>query len=100
MKNSKWDMLLDKQILYALSVPFLLTYAQAQEVQHYNKTEVQQSAKKIVKAQLINPTTVEVVFEDNQRMSFDFYTNHMFRLFKDINGGMLRKHVAKPKAQI
>ena len=100
MKNSKWDMLFDKQILYALSVPFLLTYAQAQEVQHYNKTEVQQSAKKIVKAQLINPTTVEVVFEDNQRMSFDFYSNHIFRLFQDINGGILRKPEAKPEAQI
>ena len=100
MKNSKWDMLLDKQILYALSVPFLLTYAQAQEVQHYNKTEVQQSAKKIVKAQLINPTTVEVVFEDNQRMSFDFYSNHIFRLFQDVNGGILRKPEAKPEAQI
>ena len=34
-------------------------------------------------AKKINPTTIEVSFSNNQKMLFDFYGDHIFRLFQD-----------------
>ncbi len=59
-----------------------------------------QSAQKIVSAQKINQTTVEVLLSDNQRMTFDFYGENIFRLFQDNSGGIIRDPEAKPEAQI
>ena len=47
-----------------------------------------------------NPTAVDVVFNNNQRISFDFYGDNIFRLFQDNKGGILRDPVAEPEAQI
>ena len=46
-----------------------------------------------------NPTTVDVIF-GNERMTFDFYGDNIFRLFQDNNGGIIRDPEAKPEAQI
>jgi alpha-glucosidase (family GH31 glycosyl hydrolase) len=54
----------------------------------------------VLKAQQINPTTVEVVFTNNQRLTLDFYHENIVRLFQDNNGGILRNPEAKPPAQI
>lgn len=59
-----------------------------------------QQAKKIVGAKQINSTTIEIQFSDNQRMAFDFYGENIFRVFQDINGGIIRDPEAKPEAQI
>lgn len=59
-----------------------------------------QKNQKIISAQQINPTTVEVILSDNQRMTFDFYGDNIFRLFQDNSGGILRDPEAKPEAQI
>ena len=48
----------------------------------------------------INPTTVELLLSNNQRITMDFYGNNIFRLFQDNNGGILRDPQAKPPAQI
>lgn len=61
---------------------------------------LQAQNKAVVGAQKINPTTVEVLLDGNQRMSFDFYGDNIFRLFQDKSGGILRKPEAKPDAQI
>ncbi|NGM62187.1 DUF5110 domain-containing protein [Sphingobacterium sp. SGG-5] len=50
--------------------------------------------------QKINPTTVEVLFEDQSRALLDFYSDHIFRLFQDPRGGILRDPQATPPAQI
>lgn len=54
----------------------------------------------VQKAQKINPTTVEVLYADGQRLTIDFYADHIFRLFQDNDGGILRNPEANPPAQI
>ncbi|MDR0834372.1 MAG: DUF5110 domain-containing protein [Candidatus Symbiothrix sp.] len=61
---------------------------------------LQAQSTAVVSAQKINPTTVEVLLEGTQRMTFDFYGDHIFRLFQDNSGGVLRAPEAKPDAQI
>ena len=48
----------------------------------------------------LNSTTVEVIFSNQQRLTLDFYGNHIFRLFQDPMGGILRDPVAEPEAKI
>ena len=54
----------------------------------------------IVKAEKINPTTVEITFADGKMLTVDFYGENIFRLFRDDNGGIVRNPVAEPPAQI
>ncbi|PYF76540.1 TIM-barrel domain-containing protein [Pedobacter nutrimenti] len=58
------------------------------------------AAQKISRAGLINKTTAEIVFEDKQRLTIDFYGENIFRLFQDNNGGIIRPPEAKPEASI
>lgn len=62
--------------------------------------EVVQQQPSIVKVQQINPTTIEVLMSNHQRMTFDFYGENIFRVFQDNNGGILRDPAASPHAQI
>lgn len=48
----------------------------------------------------INPTTVEVLFVDGNRLNIDFYGENIFRLFQDNEGGIIRNPQATPPAQI
>lgn len=61
---------------------------------------VAQQTQTIVSVQRINTTTVDVVFSNNRRMTFDFYGDNIFRIFQDNNGGILRDPEAKPEARI
>ena len=54
----------------------------------------------VVSAQRINPTTVDLVFWNGQRMTFDFYGPNIFRMFQDNQGGIIRDPEAQPEAQI
>ena len=99
MKKNFLKLIKDKRLILALSFPFLMAYTFAQQTKVQNTTE-QQNTKKITKAHQINSTTIEVIFEDNQRLTFDFYNNNIFRLFQDINGGIIRDPEAKPEAKI
>lgn len=86
-----------------LALPLIFgstTMAFAQSHEPTTTSETQNKMSKIVGFQQINPTTVELVYENNQRMTFDFYGDHIFRLFQDNNGGILRDPEAKPEAQI
>ena len=66
-----------------------------------NQTQsARQQAVRVTGIVQINPTTVEVRFSDNQRMTLDFYGENIFRLFQDKAGGILRDPEAKPEAQI
>ena len=54
----------------------------------------------ILRAEKINPTTVDVLFTNQQRMTIDFYGENIFRVFQDNSGGVIRDPEAKPEAQI
>ncbi len=54
----------------------------------------------VVGATKVNPTTVDVLFSNQQRMTLDFYGENIFRLFQDNAGGILRDPEAKPEAKI
>ena len=54
----------------------------------------------VVSTQRINPTTVDLVFRNGQRMTFDFYGPNIFRMFQDNQGGIIRDPEAQPEAQI
>lgn len=49
-------------------------------------------------ATLLNPTTVEVLFSNQQRMMLDFYGENMVRFFQDNAGGIVRDPEAVPPA--
>ena len=48
----------------------------------------------------MNPTTVELIYANQQRVTLDFYGENMFRLFQDPQGGIVRNPAANPPAQI
>ena len=48
----------------------------------------------------INPTLVEIVFANQQRVAVDFYGESVFRVFEDHNDGVMRAPEAKPEASI
>ena len=54
----------------------------------------------IQSAQMINPTTAEILFSDTTRLTVDFYGENIFRLFKDNSGGIVRNPQAVPEARI
>ena len=65
--------------------------------------QTNQAAEKVTKvigAKKINTTTVELLLSDNQRLTLDFYGDHIFRLFEDPTGGFIRDPEAKPAAKI
>lgn len=55
---------------------------------------------KVVSAKKINSTTFELLFNNQNRLSFDFYGENIFRVFQDNNGGIIRAPEATPSAQI
>ena len=78
------------------AAPFSETTSQEQTV----TDKKLQKACPILSAQAINPTTTELLFADNTRMSIDFYGENIFRIFKDDQGGIIRNPEANPEAEI
>lgn len=83
---------------FSLALPPMMV--QATQRPHEVGAIAQQQAQKMVSARKINPTTVEVLLTDGQRMAFDFYGKNIFRTFLDKTGGILRDPEAKPEAKI
>ncbi len=54
----------------------------------------------ISSASVLNPSAVEVVFSNHQRMTLDFYGENIFRMFQDNMGGIVRDPQASPEARI
>lgn len=50
----------------------------------------------VVSVNQINPTSVEVKLNGNRRITIDFYSDKIFRLFRDDNGGIIRKPSPMP----
>ena len=99
--NDTINKLKQKRVLIlALALPLLSPLTMQGIPKEGNVCMEMQQDKKIVGAKQINPTTVELIFSDNQRMTFDFYGENIFRIFQDNNGGIIRDPEAKPEAQI
>lgn len=58
----------------------------------------QQTEITISSASVLNPSAVEVVFSNQQRMTLDFYGENIFRMFQDNQGGIVRDPQASPEA--
>lgn len=101
MKNtiriSRWN----KTALLAFAFPLALA-ASPVPVTHPTvfSSEITQSGIKIIGVKKINPTAIEVLFSNNQRMTLDFYGENIFRVFQDNSGGIIRNPEATPEAQI
>lgn len=99
MKNLNTSFTRRMAILIALVLPMIFSNAYA-HLKRGNKNieDIQQEI--VTGAQKINPTTIEVLLSNNQRMVFDFYGENIFRLFQDNSGGIIRDPEAKPEAKI
>jgi alpha-glucosidase (family GH31 glycosyl hydrolase) len=62
--------------------------------------ETQTDTAKVISAQKINSTTVEMVYSNGQHLLLDFYGDNIFRLFYDSVGRGFRDPQASPPAQI
>jgi hypothetical protein len=82
-----------KHLLTKSAIIFLIT-SQASFAQ--SEPEI----RKITGVNKINPTTVEILFSDRNRMTFDFYGENIFRLFQDPSGKIIRDPEAEPNAEI
>lgn len=98
MNSPQWR----KAAMLTLALPLALGTTPADAVRPPSPIlyETVQNNPAITEVRQINPTTVEVLFANNQRMTIDFYGENIFRLFQDNSGGIIRKPEAKPEAQI
>lgn len=95
--GSRWK----KAALFSLALPLALGATPARAIPKSPIVcESIQTNLKIIGVKQLNPTTVEVLFSDNQRMTIDFYGENIFRIFQDNAGGVIRDPEAKPEAQI
>lgn len=79
-------------------LPSLAEQVAAQELSQPVEQRAEQVAVRAVYK--INPTTYEVQYHDGRRLSIDFYTEAIVRLFQDPKGGIIRAPQATPPAQI
>ena len=102
MNNSFYDSGRWKTLSLALALFFLSSYPAAHAAGGESNTVVTtgQEDSRLVDVVKINPTTVEVVLSNHQRITLDFYGDNIFRMFRDNTGGILRDPEAKPEAKI
>ncbi|WP_433863708.1 TIM-barrel domain-containing protein [Sphingobacterium thalpophilum] len=103
MKISFWNVKAQATLLIGLASPFIFQAGKLSGRTSYqtpHQVAYTKSENMIIAVQQINPTTVEIVFENNQRLTLDFYGNHIFRMFQDVHGGIIRDPEAKPQAKI
>ncbi|WP_335964864.1 TIM-barrel domain-containing protein [Galbibacter sp. PAP.153] len=84
--------------LFTFLFIFLTTTVKAQEPSV--KGAVSGRSDSIVHASQVDSTTVEVFFSAGQKMIFDFYGDHIFRLFQDNSNKGMRPPSAEPQADI
>lgn len=90
-----------KAMILALAVPLTFSTIPIQAICKTAESSLQvQQLTTVTGVKKINPTSVEVLFSNNQRMTFDFYGENIFRVFQDNTGGIIRDPKAKPEAQI
>lgn len=101
MNNSIGNLKKRKAVLLGLLLPFLFSSSPLEAQQNREDHEkIAAQNQQITSVQKINPTTIEVLLSDNQRITFDFYGENIFRMFQDNSGGILRDPEAQPEAEI
>jgi hypothetical protein len=95
MIRSKQISMLSKVMLLAFISSCFLSQASAQFGEKKDSL-----SHRIEGAEQINPTTVQLIFSDKQRLTIDFYGENIFRFFEDTSGGIVRDPVAMPPANI
>ena len=63
------------------------------------KPEVTQPLS-VIGAVKLSPTLIEINLSEGRKMSVDFYSSNIFRLFRDDSGGEIRDPEATPEATI
>lgn len=92
---------LQRSTLLALAFPLLISDAPARAAQKATIVQqLTQQDQKVISAKKVGPTVIEVLLSNNQRLTLDFYSDQIFRLFQDNSGGMMRDPEAKPVAKI
>ena len=88
--------------VFLLFYPISLLSIQASEKSDMSNvvSNTAQQTSGILSVKKVNPTTVDVLFSNNQRRTIDFYGENIFRVFQDNSGGIIRDPEAKPEAQI
>ncbi|HEU0227122.1 MAG TPA: alpha-xylosidase, partial [Arachidicoccus soli] len=86
---------MSRRFLLAMLLPCLFTNVRAQSSQVKDVL-----SHKINRVEQINPTTIQLIFTDNQRLTIDFYGENIFRAFEDTSGGIIRKPESTPAANI
>ncbi len=89
-----------KATLWALALPAALSALPSAAASAAENTGETQPAQTIIGARAINPTTIELLLADRERMEFDFYGDNVFRLFQDPESGPVRNPEARPEARI
>ena len=64
------------------------------------ETRAENSAVTVTGVSRLNPTTVELSLSNGKRIAVDFYSDNIFRIFRDDNGGIIRNPQANPPADI
>ena len=82
--TSRWK----KSLLFILGLSVMLPPSLIQ-ARLYNNAIETEVLSPIVGAKKINPTTVEILFPNSQRMTLDFYGENIFRVFQDNSGSVI-----------
>ncbi len=64
------------------------------------ETRAENSTVTVTGVSRLNPTTVELSLSNGKRIAVDFYSDNIFRIFRDDNGGIIRNPQANPPADI
>ena len=86
--------------LCPISLSSIQASAASDQSDVYSASVNHEQTSGILRSEKINPTTVDVLFANQQRMTIDFYGENIFRVFQDNSGGIIRDPEAKPEAQI
>ena len=75
--------------VFLLFYPISLLSIQASEKSDMSNvvSNTAQQTSGILSVKKVNPTTVDVLFSNNQRRTIDFYGENIFRVFQDNSGG-------------
>lgn len=97
MDYSLHNIMLRKTLLFTLGVSL---HASGVALAVTESPEAARLPQTITDVQQINPTAVDILLGDKHRMTFDFYGDNIFRLFRDDTGGIIRDPKAQPEAKI
>lgn len=101
MIKTFWNSKSQNTVLLALTFTLLMPHTTVKAIQIPTAAQqVIQPAQKVISAKKAGPTVIEVLLSNNQRLTLDFYSDNIFRLFQDNSGGLVRDPEAKPTAKI